>query len=153
MSVVSARDATRSAADMLSSGAADDPLARDRGRVLDAIEIRAPGGDVAGWFVPVELEASLLGFVQLAADGVFRRYASFHGRSDTTTGCPAVADWADPKVVTNRARRLAVPGSQLSTPVLSYDKYPDRLAWMIQELSPYGGSSTIFVAGTEAWRG
>lgn len=151
MGIVSASDATRIATAALSSGAADDPLARDRGHVLNAIPIADPNGESAGWFVPVELDGALLGFVQLGPDGVFRRYASFHGRSESTAQCPRLSDWVDPHVISKRARPLSTPGSQLSTPVLSYDRHPDRLAWMIEEVSD-GGSSPIFVAGTEAWR-
>ena len=152
MGIVSASEATRIATAALSSGAADDPLARDRGHVLNAIAIEAPNGERAGWFVPVELDGALLGFVQLGLDGVFRRYGSFHGRSESTAKCPPVSDWVDLDVITSRARPLSAPGSQLSTPVLSYDTHPDRLVWTVREIFP-GGSSTIFVAGTEAWRG
>lgn len=152
MGMVSASEAMRIATAALSSGAADDPLARDRGQLLQAIRIAAPNGEPAGWFVPVGLEGALLGFVQLGPDGLFRRYASFHGRSESIARCPRASDWVDPEVITERARPLSAPGSELSAPVLSYDKHPDRLAWMIQETS-HGASSPIFVAGTEAWRG
>ena len=137
---------------MLASGAADDPLARDRGRVLNGILIKAPNGEPAGWFVPVELDGALIGFVQLGPDGLFRRYGSFHGRLESTAKCPRVSDWVDLDMITNRARSLSAPGSQLSSPVLSYDTHPDRLVWTIREIS-HGVYSTIFVAGTEAWRG
>jgi len=150
--VISGSEARRIATAALASGAADDPLARDRGRMLDAIDIRAPNGTLAGWFVPMELDGALLGFVQLGADGRFRRYAALHGRSESTATCPRVSDWVDRDVITDRARQLSSAGSELGTPVLSYDTHPDRLAWTVREVSRQGASSTIFVAGTEAWR-
>lgn len=150
---VTSEDAVRFARQLLASGFADDPLARDRGRLLDALAVRAPSGDQAGWVVPVELGGALLGFVQLEVDGTFRRYASFHGTTATALGCPPAADWLDHGVIEKRARRVVGADVRLEAPVLTYDRNPDRLAWALRATPAEGGRSIIvFVAGTEAWR-
>lgn len=149
---VSATDAGRLASQALSGGLADDPLARSRGRLLEPVVIQSPDGERAGWLVPVGLDGLMLGFVQLALDGTFRRYATFHSRPLSSAGCPLLADWLDPDVITSRARTLLSPGSRLDDPVLTYDRHPDRVAWLVRAVAPDGTSSAVMIAGADAWR-
>jgi hypothetical protein len=149
---VSSAEAKRLASEALSSGLVDDPLARSRGHLRDPASIQSPAGDRVGWFVPIELDRRLLGFVQLDADGTFRRYASFHGRSASTEGCPPAADWVDSDVITTRARTLMPQGSRVEAAVLTYDGHPDRVAWLVRGVAPDGASCDVMVAGSSAWR-
>ena len=150
---VSIDEAKRLAARALASGLAEDPLALERGRLLDPVRIHDPDGGPAGWMVPVELGGSVLGFIQLMADGQFHRYASFHGPSRRPDDCPSARDWLDPEAIQQRARAVSGPDERLGMPILTYDRSPDRLVWAVQTTSPDGTPGIVFVAGTSAWSG
>src|SRR5262245_30070482 len=135
----------------LETGRADDALAAAEGRILDPVPIHSPEGAMAGWFVPVELDGVLLGFVQVDERGRFHRYASLRGGIVINERGPRVADWLDPETITQRARALAEPMEALSTPVLTYDRSPDRLVWAVRATKPDGRERTIYVAGSATW--
>jgi hypothetical protein len=143
--------ARRVAVEVLNTGRAGDQFTRSRGRVLDPVPVRTLDGAAAGWFVGIEFDGRLLGFVQLDTDGRFRRYASFQRRPGSAEGCPLARDWLDPAAILQQARTLADPEDRLESPMLSFDRSPDRLAWAVRSTS-HGREKTILVAGTYAYR-
>jgi hypothetical protein len=147
----SAAEARQAAEQALASGQADDPIAVAEGRLLDPVRIRAPDGGAAGWIVPIGREDTLLGFVQVDESGRFRRYASLRRGPGANEPAPKVADWLDAATITRRAATLLEPGETLGAPELSYDRNPDRLAWVVRAARADGRYRTIYVTGTAVW--
>jgi hypothetical protein len=79
------------------------------------------------------------------------RISSFQHHPHEYESCPDVADWTDPRLIASRAASIAKPGEQLSDPVLTYDRSPDRLAWKVEARHPGGSTRRLFVAGTAAY--
>lgn len=146
-------DAARRAAErLLASPLVGDPLARTRGRLATPIPIRHPAhGAVDGWFVGVLVDDRLIGFLQLTAGREMRRYASFPRHADAPAPGVAPDLWLDPDRVRHRAAALARDDEILSTPVLTYDRSPDRLAWRLEATPPDGQPRHIWLAGEAAW--
>lgn len=122
-----------------------------------AIEIGAPipvvhpDGTQRSWFVPLVAGAKLAGFAELLPSLTPLRMSSFHRHGRVDDRAPNVIDWIDTDRIQARAASLARAGEQLSTPVLTYDTEPNRLAWKIVATSPSGESRVLFVAGTAAY--
>jgi hypothetical protein len=135
-----AREAARAA---LTAGAAGVPGA-DRAR-LEPIPIVGPDAEPAGWFVGLVDGERLIGFIQLDADLVFHRAATFGGPGQ------AAADWLDPRRVLELAGPAMKPGERPGRPVLSYDAHPDRIGWIVPVTSAEGGTRRLMVAGTSVF--
>lgn len=145
--------AREAAARVLASGLVQTSLARGSGEVLEPVPVHTPdGGEIAGWFIGIAADGRLAGFLQLAADLVFRRYSSFQRRPPSLEGCPEVADWLDQSQILDRARTRATAGEKLAEPFLTYDQNPDRLVWAVGATDPQGRESTIYVAGDFVYR-
>lgn len=117
------------------------------------VPVMNPHDGQHSWFVPLEVGAKLIGFAQMLTTLEPLRFSSFQrvaGRSDE---CPDVVDWTDPNRILARAATLVKAGEQLSSPVLTYEQDPTRLAWKIEASSPTGGSRSLFVAGTAVYEG
>lgn len=112
---------------------------------LHAVQVTAPDGDPAGWFVALVIQGRLIGFVQLDEALRFRRYASFAGAE------PAAGDWLESSVVLSRARDEAGTNLDLGEPFLSFDVSPDRIAWVVPATGPDGSPRRLFVAGDEVF--
>jgi hypothetical protein len=147
----SSDQARQTAERALASGQADDPVAVAEGRLLDPVRIRAPDGGAAGWIIPIGREDTLLGFVQVDESGRFRRYASLRRGTGAGEPAPKAADWLDTATILGRAATLVEPGETLGAPELSYDRSPDRLAWVVRAARTDGQFRTIYVAGTAVW--
>jgi hypothetical protein len=147
----SSDEARWAAEQALLSGQADDPIAVAEGRLLEPVPIRSPGGGVAGWIVPIGRGDTLLGFVQVDEAGRFRRYASFRRGTGADEPGPRAVDWLDTATIAKRAGTLVEPGESLGSPELTYDRNPDRLAWVVRAARPDGRHRMIYVAGTVVW--
>lgn len=146
-------EARTAALRVLSSGLLQTPVEGGAGRVEEPVPIWVPEDEeIAGWMVGIAVEDRLAGFLQLAADRVFRRYASFQRYPPSLEGCPALADWLDRSRIADRARSKAKPGEELAEPFLTYDQNPDRLAWAVRATDRKGNSATIWVAGEFVYR-
>lgn len=130
-----------------------DPLARRSGRLLEPVQILSPEGEPAGWLVPVGLRETLLGFVQLATDMSFHRYSAFGNGRIGDGDHPTAREWLDAEAITERARELLGEDFELRKPFLSYDRNPDRLAWLVRASDRAGQEVIVFVAGSSAWIG
>jgi hypothetical protein len=147
----SSDEARQAAERALASGQADDPIAVAEGRLLDPVRIRSPDGGAAGWIVPIGREDTLLGFVQVDESGRFRRYASLRRGTGANEPAPKAADWLDTATIIRRAATLVEPGETPGAPELSYDRNPDRLAWVVRATRTDGRYRTIYVTGTAVW--
>lgn len=144
-------EARRLAEQVLSSEDAADPFARSEGLLLEALTISAPDGGEAGWMVPIAFGDVLLGFIQLRADGTFHRYASFQRRPGAIESCPETAVWLDRNTISERARATKRDSEMVSEPVLTYERSPDRLVWMVTVADRDGTRARVHVAGDTAW--
>ena len=129
---------------LLRQGLAGGDALRGRGRCGEPIAIVDEGGELDSWFVPVLLDQRMAGFIQLACDLAYLRYAGFPVPVD-----PAL--WLDRDAVVCRAQALAGPAANLSAPVLSFDTSRSRIAWKVGSTTSTGQAKTIFVAGDFAY--
>lgn len=111
-----------------------------------ALTIRSPSGAPDGWWVPLLAGDRLVGYLRFTAGGERRGLSSF------AQPHPLAADWLDAQRITACARTHAEPDAIASTPVLSYDGSPERLAWRVVFSASNGRRFAVCVAGTSAWR-
>ena len=128
-----------------------DPLVRERGTAGAPIAIETPPGVAGasrpvGWFVPVIVDDLIAGFFVFDHDGALRRWSTFQRHPGDLKDCPAAASWLSPAVIIDTARRSGVAGEP-GVPYLSYDRVPDRLAWIV----PFPAAA-VYVAGAAFWR-
>ena len=132
-------------------GLVGDVLAR-QGRLLEPVPVIGPAGQPAGWVVGIEIEDRLLGLIQLDEQDRFRRYASFLKRPGSIETGPRVGDWFDRSAVLERVSTWLGEGAELEEPILTFDRHPDRLVWMVRVTS--GNEKLperVFVAGDHVY--
>jgi hypothetical protein len=117
-------------------------------RVGEPIPVLHPNSAQHSWFVPLVAGSKLAGFAELLPSLTPLRVSSFQRQARVYEDCPEVSDWTDPDRIRSRAQSFARQDEQLSTPVLTYDVDPSRLAWKILATSPSGNTRVLFVAGT-----
>ena len=132
-------EARRLVANLIDTGFIAEARAKEA--ELHAIQVNAPDGEAAGWFVGLVSGERLLGFAQLDEALRFRRYASFAGAE------PAAKDWLESSAVLSRARERSRADLELGQPFLSFDMNPDRIAWVVPATEPDGTGRRVFVAG------
>jgi hypothetical protein len=84
-------------------------------------------------------------------DGTVMRYSSFQRRPGDLSGCPPARDWLDPASARDRAASQAHPDDDVETPVLTFDRSPDRLVWAVPIRRPDGRRYTVYVAGSSVY--
>jgi len=147
----SPKDVLRRVRGMMAAGQLGEELMRQRGVVGTPLMVSQPRGGPHSWLVPVTIKHHMVGYLQLDCNLLLIRQVSFRRRSDSFEGVPDAADWLDPDRVLRRAAEFAMPNEDLGKPVLTYDRFPDRLAWRIKARSPAGTIRNIMVAGRSAW--
>ena len=143
MNELGAEDARRLVADLIETGLIAEARANEA--KLHAVQVTAPDGEAAGWFVGLVVGELLLGFAQLDEALRFRRYSSFAGAE------PAASDWLESSVVLSRARERSGADLEFGQPFLSFDMSPDRIAWVVPATGPDGSKRRVFVAGKEVF--
>lgn len=143
--------AATAAKQLFAAGAVEDPWVRSHAQLEQPIEVMAPGGSRAAWFVPVVAEQSLVGYLLLDPALQLIKWSSFQRRPGSLERCPKANAWIDPERVVAIARQAARANTQLGTPTLSYDGVLDRLAWRVPATARDGKTSTILVAGEFAY--
>ncbi len=134
-----AEEARRRAAELLDAGLLGG--AAPSAAILEPIPVVDPAdGRLRSWFVPVAVEDGLAGFAELRPDLELLRYSSFPRPAD-------LGAWTDPGAVRRRAAELARGDETLGEPVLSFDREPSRIAWLVTATDPEGRSRRLFVAG------
>jgi len=145
------RRAAQAAKQLFTAGAVEDPWVRSHARLEQPIEVAAPDGSRAAWFIPAVAEQSLVGYLLLDPGLQLIKWSSFQRRPGSLERCPKANAWIDPDRVVAIARQAARTGSEFGTPTLSYDGVLDRIAWRVPATAPDGKTSTIFVAGEFAY--
>lgn len=130
-----------------------DAWTRVNGDVGIGIPVESPQGQLRAWFVPVLYKDRLLGFFELTAELIPRRYSSFQRREGQIDGCPSATDWLDTATIRRRASKLLSSGETAGEPYLSYDALPSRLAWAVPITTPARGGRIVFVAGEAVFEG
>ncbi|HUL65215.1 MAG TPA: hypothetical protein VLW55_11425 [Burkholderiaceae bacterium] len=151
MTAADLRRAAKAAKQLFAAGAVEDPWVRSHARLEQPIEVMAPGGSRAAWFIPVLAEQSLVGYLLLDPALQFIKWSSFQRRPGSLERCPKANAWIDPERVVAIARQAARADTRFGTPTLSYDGVLDRIAWRVPATGPDGKTSTIFVAGEFAY--
>jgi hypothetical protein len=130
---------------LLAGGAVGDPSLREA-NVGSPLPVRARGGELHSWFVPIVFGESLAAFLQLMPDATLMRFSSFQRRPGSREGLPAAADWLDATRIRERARGAARAGESAGEPMLTFDRNPDRLVWSVP-LTSSSGARELLVAG------
>jgi hypothetical protein len=133
--------------DLRQGGTLGRDLAAAAGRLGTPIAVQAPDGRRHSWFVPVTVAKQLAGFFQFLPDGTLLRFSSFQRRVGDLTGCPAAADWLDRKRIQARAAVQCQADETSGTPLLTYDRTPDRLVWAVPLTKPGGAVRRVYVTG------
>jgi hypothetical protein len=137
----------RIARELLREGGVGDALLRRSATVLPALSVRAPGGRLHSFFVPVTVGDRLAAFFQFLPDGTLMRFSSFQRRPGELTGCPVAADWLELDRIQARAGDQRRRGETTREPFLTYDRTPDRLVWAVPLTQPGGDVRYVYVAG------
>lgn len=129
----------RRAAELLDAGLLGG--APPSSRLLEPIPVIDPNdGMLHSWFVPAAVGEWLAGFAELLPDLELLRYSSFPNTTE-------LAAWTDPATVRARAAPLARADEKLGDPILSYDREPSRLAWLVKATDAGGSTRQLVVAG------
>lgn len=114
-------------------------------RLLEPIPVVDPeDGMLHSWFVPAAVGERLAGFAELLPDLELLRYSSFPNPVE-------LASWTDPATVRARAAELTRADETLGDPVMSYDREPSRLAWLVEATGGAGSTRLIVVSGDLAY--
>ncbi len=137
----------RIARELLREGSVGDAPLRRSANVLPALPVRAPGGRLHSFFVPVTVGDRLAAFFQFLPDGTLMRFSSFQRRPGDFGGCPAAADWLELNRIQARAEDQRRMGETTREPFLTYDRAPDRIVWAVPLTQPGGDVRYVYVAG------
>jgi hypothetical protein len=135
--------------------------------LLERGSLQIPGGggaavgeaaavcDVSGafhsWVVPLTIKEKLVAWAQFSARLELQRFSTFLRREGEFDPCPDVADWFDPEVVRKRVIDKVGEEVDLSVPMLTFDRDPSRLVWLVEALRARGEPQRWFVAGPSVW--
>jgi hypothetical protein len=139
-------------------------ITRDR---LDRGSLQIPGGggaavgeaaavyDALGtfhsWVVPLTIKEKLVAWAQFSSELALQRFSIFLRSEEELGLCPDAADWFDPEVVRERVIEKVGEKVDLSLPVLTFDRDPSRLVWLVEAHGTRGETRRWFVAGRSVW--
>ena len=116
--------------------------------VADPVAVRDAADETVLWLVPLLRGDRAAGFVTLTTAGRVQRVGTFgSGPRDSASWIPA-AWFAAPQADMLAEVRARYPGSNLSEPVFSFDRVPDRWGWRVRVGPPAG--QTVFI-GPRGW--
>ncbi|HWC99921.1 MAG TPA: hypothetical protein VG456_24345 [Candidatus Sulfopaludibacter sp.] len=106
------------------------------------LPVRAPDGAIHSWIVPFTAENQIVAWAQLLPTLESLRFSVFGEQK------PEAAEWLDPAAILYRVADVVGLGQHLSEPVLTYDRDPSRLVWMVESRPPL---RRWFTAGGIVW--
>lgn len=115
----------------------------------EPLAVHAPDGAIHSWMVPFTAATKLVAWAQLSPSLDPLRFSVLGGgRKDAL---PDAADWLDSSQILAMVAAAAGAGPVLSVPVLTYDRDPSRLVWMVESCAPGGAVRRWFSAGRSVW--
>jgi hypothetical protein len=115
----------------------------------DPLAVHGPQGALHSWMVPFTAENRLVAWAHLSPALEPLRFSLFAGgRLDAL---PDAADWLDPARIQANVAAAAGTGQTLSWPVLTFDRDPSRLVWMVESRAPDGTLHRWHSAGRTVW--
>jgi hypothetical protein len=139
------------ASEHLAQGRFGDEHVRRTATVAEPRLVVGPRGEPHSWVVGLTIGDRLAALFQMLLDGTVMRYASFQRRPGDLSGCPPARDWLDPASARDRVASQAHPHDDVETPVLTFDRSPDRLVWAVPIRGSDGRRHTVYVAGTSVY--
>lgn len=116
----------------------------------DPVPVRAPSGSIHSWMVPFTAGAKLIAWAQLSTSLEPLRFSILAG--GRMESAPDAADWLDARQISAKVAAAAGAGDTLSAPVLTYDRDPSRLVWMVESRAADGTIRRWFTAGSGVWQ-
>lgn len=138
---------TEKARQLLANGSLGDEQLRRSATVSCALPVLAPGGELHSWFVPVTVGDWLVAFFQFLSSGILMRFSYFQRRPGEIDGCPNAEDWLNPEKIQAHAAIKRQKNETVGKPILSYDRTPDRLVWVVPLMNERGEVRYVYVAG------
>ena len=139
------------ASEHLAHGRFGDDHIRRTATVADPSLVVGPRGEPHSWLVALTTGNRLAAVFQILLDGTVMRFSNFQRRPGDLSGCPSARDWLDPASARDRAATQTHPGDAVDTPVLTFDRSPERLVWAVPVRSPNGDRRTVYVAGNSVY--
>jgi hypothetical protein len=138
---------TKKACLLLANGSLGDESLSKSATVGCALPVLAPEGELHSWFVPVTMSDKLVAFFQFLPNGVLMRFSSFQRKPGEIDSCPKAEDWLNMDKIQANAAIQRQENETIGKPVLTYDRVPDRLAWVVPLTNERGEVRYVYVAG------
>lgn len=119
--------------------------------VGQAASVCGLSGAFHSWVVPLTIQGKLVAWAQFSPQLVLLRFSVFLRREGELDRCPNVADWFDPGIVRERVLEKVGPNADLTAPLLTFDRDPSRLVWLVESRGKSGSTKRWFVAGNTVW--
>ena len=116
----------------------------------EPLAVHDQGGTIHSWMVPFTAGTKLVAWAQISPLLEPLRFSVLAGGK--MEAVPEAADWLDTKQILTAVARVAGPGCVLSVPILTYDRDPSRLVWMVDAREPDGAIKRWFAAGSSVWQ-
>lgn len=111
--------------------------------------VHAPGGAIHSWMVPFTAGTKLVAWAQVSPSLDPLRFSLLAGGNPDAF--PDAADWLDSRQILAKVSAMVGAGQALSAPVLTYDRDPSRLVWMVESHAANGAVRRWFAAGGSVW--
>ena len=127
------------------TGITQDSLVENLGTVEETIPIYGPDSNIVSYFVGITVQDKIVGFMQFDVEHRLMRYSTFQRKKGSLESCPPAKSWLDPNYIKELAKTKILPGEELMTPFLTYDREITRIVWAVKTRNER--PRTIFVAG------
>jgi len=119
--------------------------------VGQAVPVCDFSGAFHSWVVPLTMEGKLVAWAQFSSQLALQRFSIFLRREAELDRCPNAADWFDRQVVRERVIEKVGPEADVTAPILTFDRDPSRLVWLVEARDNSGSRKRWFVAGRSVW--
>lgn len=136
---------------LIAGGEVGNALIRLSGKVGKALPVTSPKEELESWIVPVTVGDRLAGFIRFLPDLTMTGFSTFQCHEGSLEGCPESKTWLDEAFIQKRFAEQVRPGETAGRPFLTYDRYPDRLAWAVKLNAIEGPGRKLYLAGRALW--